>query len=538
MKRRQFLKSAAGAAVAGTAVLRESPAQAATSTNPLMELRYRRLVPEIFGTLADAPDDSPVVIIGSGFGGAVAAWRLAQAGIRSTVLERGSRWPIPSSTRAIFSPDSGYDGRAFWRRNGSTNTTGLGVGADYFGGVLDIVAFDGIDVMRAAAVGGGSIVYTGAHPLPSRSAFGQVFGDALDYDEMLTRWYPLAANTLGTSTMPDDIYGSKAYRHSRIWDAQATKAGYTSTPIPGIWDWEVMRAELSGDVRASATIGESNYGNANGVKRGLQMTYLKYAEESGLSTVYPGHEVLDVGVDADGRYIVDVQKVDPTGTVLSRRTITASRLVMAAGSIGTTELLMRARKSGALPNLNTYVGTGWGTNGDAYLTRGSGTVGIAQGAASASMVSGVVKGLPVTLENWYVGGLPIQLGVVGSLGMTLDDRRADFGLSSAGRLTLKWSGQADSTAALVKLNKKIASASSVGTSVWPLPEAIDTFTAHPLGGVVLGKATDGYGRVVGHPGLYVMDGALVPGNAGAVNPSITITALAERNIARIIADGV
>lgn len=63
------------------------------------------------------------------------------------------------------------------------------------------------------------------------------------------------------------------------------------------------------------------------------------------------------------------------------------------------------------------------------------------------------------------------------------------------------------------------------------------FTAHPLGGAVLGRATDGYGRVHGHPGLYVMDGAAIPGSTATVNPSLTITALAERNIEAIIRAG-
>ncbi|MER2206150.1 MAG: GMC oxidoreductase, partial [Rhodococcus sp. (in: high G+C Gram-positive bacteria)] len=73
-----------------------------------------------------------------------------------------------------------------------------------------------------------------------------------------------------------------------------------------------------------------------------------------------------------------------------------------------------------------------------------------------------------------------------------------------------------------------------------LPFAKDvnsSFTAHPLGGAVLGKATDGYGRVKGYDGLYVMDGAAIPGSTGTVNPSLTITALAERNIAQIIKSG-
>jgi cholesterol oxidase len=61
----------------------------------------------------------------------------------------------------------------------------------------------------------------------------------------------------------------------------------------------------------------------------------------------------------------------------------------------------------------------------------------------------------------------------------------------------------------------------------------DHLTYHPLGGAVLGKATDNYGRLAGHPGLYAIDGSLIPGNT-SVNPFVTITALAERNIEKII----
>ncbi|HMS13296.1 MAG TPA: GMC oxidoreductase [Microthrixaceae bacterium] len=64
--------------------------------------------------------------------------------------------------------------------------------------------------------------------------------------------------------------------------------------------------------------------------------------------------------------------------------------------------------------------------------------------------------------------------------------------------------------------------------------AAEPTTFHPLGGAVIGKVCDGFGRVLGQPGLYVNDGALIPGSTGCVNPSLTIAALAERNIARII----
>jgi cholesterol oxidase len=57
---------------------------------------------------------------------------------------------------------------------------------------------------------------------------------------------------------------------------------------------------------------------------------------------------------------------------------------------------------------------------------------------------------------------------------------------------------------------------------------VEEYTFHPLGGAVLGQACDGYGRLAGYRGLYVVDSALIPGSTGACNPALTVTALAER----------
>jgi cholesterol oxidase len=105
-------------------------------------------------------------------------------------------------------------------------------------------------------------------------------------------------------------------------------------------------------------------------------------------------------------------------------------------------------------------------------------------------------------------------------------------------LTWPKGGSRDTVEALRAVQNRMAQAGRTVVSAEPFTRDVDdTFTAHPLGGAVLGDVTDAYGRVKGHPGLYVMDGALVPGSTGAANPSLTITALAERNIAAVIAAG-
>jgi cholesterol oxidase len=217
---------------------------------------------------------------------------------------------------------------------------------------------------------------------------------------------------------------------------------------------------------------------------------------------------------------------------------------MAAGSIGTSELLIKARAQGALSNLNEHVGEGWGTNGDAIVVRSfSRIAGLTQGTPSASRITDTREGMPITFENWYVPGVPVDVGIIGSLGMAFDQtHRGRFVWNpDTEKVDLQWAadGNAEAHATMTAVNGYIASVSNTVPGARPFVDSVNgmNWTAHPLGGAVIGLATDDYGRVKGHPGLYVMDGAAIPGSTGAVNPALTIAALAERNIERIIAMG-
>ncbi|WP_188543388.1 GMC oxidoreductase [Rhodococcoides trifolii] len=539
MDRRQLLRLA-GAGLVGLAaqpLLKAGTAGAIPIGTPAI----RGLVPELFADPPRPPDHSEVIVVGSGFGASAAALRLAQAGSRVTVLERGLRWPR-DPWREIFPADMTADGRGLWHQQSFTNITGLPVGpVDYFNGVLDTTTFDNLSVWRGAAVGGGSIVYTGVTIAPDKRFFDLSFGGRLSYDDMAATWYPKARSMLRPSAMPDDVYASPNFAHSRTWDDHARKAGYDPQRVDGNWNWNVVRDEMSGRSRPSATVGRSTFGNSNGAKNDLTQNYIPQAEGTGNAVVCHSHQVSSIGAESGGRYRVEIKRLSPEGAVLETRTVTCDRLVLGAGSIGTTELLMRARSDGSLPNLNEFVGAGWGTNGDAAMTRSLGPMSSGpQGAPCASRVVDE-SGLPLSVENWYVPGVPTDLGFLGTLGMTIDPLRGSFGFDSAtNKLTLDWpkGGSRDTVEALRAVQSKMAQAGRTLPSAEPFTRDVDdTFTAHPLGGAVLGDVTDSYGRVEGHPGLYVMDGALIPGSTGAANPSLTITALAERNVAKVIADG-
>ena len=539
VKRRQLLQLAA----AGMVGLAVPPAitRSTASALPLGVPSIRNLLPELFADPPRPPDHSPALVIGSGFGASAAALRLAQAGTSVTVLERGLRWPR-DPFRDIFTADMTADGRGLWHQRSFTNLTGMPVGpVDWFNGVLDTTRYENLSVWRAAAVGGGSVVYTGVSIAPDKRFFDLSFGGRVDYDEMASQWYPKARSVLRPSTMPDDIYASPGFAHSRTWDDHARRAGFDPQRVDGGWNWNVLRDEMSGRSRPSATVGCSTFGNSNGAKHDLTQNYIPQAEATGNAVVCHSHEVVAIGTDSGGRYRVEVRRLDPEGNALETRTLTCDSLILGAGSIGTTELLVRAQATGALPELNEFVGRGWGTNGDAFMTRSLGPIGGGpQGAPCASRIVDDT-GLPLSVENWYVPGVPTEMGFLGSLGMTIDPLRADFRYDRAtDGMSLTWpkGGSRDTVEALRAVQNRMAQAGRTVVSAEPFTRDVDdTFTAHPLGGAVLGDVTDAYGRVKGHPGLYVMDGALVPGSTGAANPSLTITALAERNIAAVIAAG-
>ncbi|MCX0270092.1 GMC oxidoreductase [Nocardia zapadnayensis] len=524
----------------GSAVPRAEVGLPRAAAEPIWHELFAQWVPEIFGPVPAPPEHTEAIVIGSGFGAAVSALRLAEAGVPTTVLERGSRWPN-DPWREIFTGDDLPDGRGFWHTTSFTGVTKVPMQFADFGGVLDCTRFQGIDVWRGAAVGGGSVIFTGAMIAPERRFFDHVFGGVVDYGELDAVYYPRVRAKLRLDQMPEDIYRSAPFTHSRAWDDQVRKAGYRPVPNDSIFTWDVLRGELAGTVRASATAGRSNLGNSNGAKFDLNQNYLKDAEATGKAKIYPGHRVDTIAQEAGGRFVVTVTHLAPTGAIRGKRILTCDKLFLGAGSVGTSELLVRARATGTLPRLNEHIGDGWGTNGDVVLARGASSVaGNGQGVPSASRIFDDT-GMALSLENWYIPGIPFETGALASLAMVLDPTRTRFGYDPvSGGVGLSWPRRAQDevTAAARAVDRRIAERAGSLAEYSALGyDANAQFTAHPLGGAVLGRATDSYGRVHGHPGLYVMDGAAIPGSTGTVNPSLTITALAERNIEAIIRAG-
>jgi cholesterol oxidase len=305
----------------------------------------------------------PAIVIGSGFGGAVAALRLGLAGIDTLVLERGRRWRIRRDGNTFATLEQ-PDGRAYWLRD-RTGEAILGLPQlekpiDRYIGVLDIVEGAGISVGAGAGVGGGSLIFNAIIVQPRREMFERLFPRALDFGEFEDEYYPRVKRIIRAAPIPDDVLGTGYYLSTRVSLDQAHRAGFPTRPVDLAIDWDVVRDEMAGRRRPSAIAGQSIYGLNSGAMRSLDRNYLARAEASGHVEILPRHAVAAIERTRGGRYALTVHHLsDDGGTLAAPRRFLCNYLFLAAGSIGTTKLLVKARATGALPALNEHVGRHW-----------------------------------------------------------------------------------------------------------------------------------------------------------------------------------
>lgn len=488
----------------------------------------------------------PALVIGTGYGGAVAALRLAQAGVDVHMLEMGMAWDTPGSDGKIFCNTTAPDYRSYWLRTKTKAPLnyflGFPIDRDIprYTGILDAEEFSGITVYQGRGVGGGSLVNGGMAVTPKRENFAAVL-PSVNADEMYATYYPKANAGLGVNLIdPAWFESTPSYQYSRVGRKHADRSGFPWTFVPDVYDWDYMKREAAGTAPKSALAGEILYGNNHG-KKSLQQTYLAQAKATGRVTVSPLHRVTTVTPAAGGGYEVTVEQLTTTGDVTTTKTMLADRVFFAAGSVGTSKLLVKLRSTGALPDLDDEVGRGWGDNGNVMCGRANHLWDPTGKLQAAIPCSGI--------DNWSAGGafaevapLPTGIETYASfyLSITKNPNRGTFTWNAASKqvdLDWKTSWKQPSIEMAKSIFDRINSREGTiyRTDLFDIYKIWgDHLTYHPLGGAILNQATDNYGRLTAYPGLYVIDGSLIPGNT-SVNPFVTITALAERNIDRIIA---
>jgi len=473
--------------------------------------------------------DVEAICIGSGFGGAVASLRLAEAGIETLVLERGMRWPI-SAAGNTFCTIQNPDGRAAWLSNTTILPAPLpNSPINVFAGILDRKIGNGIIAYRGAAYGGGSLMYGGITYQPTRRLFEQVFPPTVDYDVLDRIYFPRVRQMLQATPVPDDIFQADAYLASRVLLNQATNAGFTTIKPPIALNWDVVRAELAGTVVPSVIAGEVYYGTNSGAKNSLDRNYLKLAEATGHVEVLTLHVVTAIEAAASGGYRVLANRIDAQGNVIAQKSFTCRYLFLAAGSLGTTELLVRAQARGTLRGLSSAVGQFWGTNSDSITIMVDATAtNISLGSPGVIAVQDLDNPIaPQILETFQA--LPLPNGTIGVLGQGIARPDGYFTYNpTTDSADLTWpASSANSQANLQALQQTYALLNEVNGTALAAPIS-QLYTGHPVGGAVIGAVCDPFGQVLGCPNLFVVDGALIPGSAACANPSLTIAALAEQ----------
>ncbi|MEU9247075.1 GMC oxidoreductase [Streptomyces shenzhenensis] len=496
-------------------------------------------------------DNAPAIVVGSGYGGAVAALRLGQAGVRTLMIEMGMLWNTAGSDGKVFCSTAAPDQRSMWFKSRTEAPLASFLWLDVvnknitpYAGVLDRVHYDNMSVYVGRGVGGGSLVNGGMAVTPLQSYFAEQF-PTVDASAMYNTYFPRARAMLGVNTIdPAWFESTEWYQFARTSRKAAANTGLKTTFVPNVYDFGYMEQEAAGTVTKSALGQEVIYGNNYG-KKSLDKTYLAAALGTGNVTIHTLERVKSVTRAGDGSYVLSVDRIDTTGAVVESKQYSCTYLFLGGGSLGTTELLVRARDTGALPALDSTVGGGWSTNGNTMVGRANHiwdttganqstmpVMGIDDWANTGNPVFAEIAPLPIGFETW------VSL----YLAITKNPQRASFTYDPASdKVKLGWTAaqSAVSVAMAKKLFDRINSANATIYRYDLFGSAskvfADDFCYHPLGGCVLGRATDDYGRVKGYSKLYVTDGSLVPGNIG-VNPFVTITALAERTMERVLAE--
>ncbi len=524
-----------------------------------------------------------VLVIGSGFGGSVAALRLTEKGYRVGVLEAGRRFddpahPVPSRRHQALPKTS-------WRIGGYLWAPPLGLT-----GIQRIHLLRGekgsrVLILAGAGVGGGSLNYANTLYRPAQPFFDDPQWSAVtDWRAELAPYYDQAERMLGVTTNPTTTPADVAIK--RVAERMGRGETFRPTPV-GVYFGDPPGDETpdpyfggAGPPRAACTeCGSCMTGCRNGAKNMLTENYLYLAERAG-ARIMPMTMATAVW-PCPGGYGVEVKR---TGTATRRRrTITTEQVIFAAGTYGTQKLLHRMKATGALPRLSDCLGAVSRTNSEAILAAERTAHRGDDHSRGVAITSSFHPDDRTHIEPTRYGPGSNAMGALSSLlidGGGPAPRWAKFLGQTAARpselprlFNLRhWSERTIIALVMQSRDNSVTVRATRGALGWgmrshpgpgePSPSWIpvahravrmlaeeiggfargtwlDLFdiptTAHFIGGAAIGESPstsviDAYHRIHGYERLHVVDGAAVSANLGT-NPALTITAQAERAMA-------
>ncbi len=521
------------------------------------------------------------LIVGSGFGGSVSALRLSEKGYSVGVLECGRRFAdneFPTSTGDLK--------RYFWNPR-------LGMK-----GIFRLTTFKDVSVVSGCGVGGGSLGYANTLYVPPKAFFeDRQWADMADWESELAPHYSEAQRMLGVVENPHDDPADQLLRE--LGEELGVGDTYKHTPVgiyfgePGKTVPDPFFGGEGPDRTGCHLCGRCMVGCQHGAKNTLVKNYLYFAEKRG-ARVMAERTVVDIrpigAADGSGGY--EVESVRSGAWFRKERKVQRARgVVVSAGPLGTNKLLQRCRLNGSLPRISTRLGELVRTNSESILTV----------TVPEDYHDDLIKRVAITSSIYPDPHTHIETVTYGDDGDSMrflytllvgDGTRLTRPLKLLVQLLLHpnrlvkvmfpkhWSRRTIILLIMQTLDNSIALRPRKGPfgSLWlqteqdpehPNPtfipianQAAEWFakrtggiaqssfteamfnipsTAHILGGAVIAPdATQGVidadQRVFGYENLLVCDGSAIPANVG-VNPSLTITALAEHAMSRIPAAG-
>ncbi|OBA57255.1 cholesterol oxidase [Mycobacterium sp. 1100029.7] len=520
--------------------------------------------------------DYDALVIGSGFGGSVTALRLSEKGYRVGVLEAGRRFEDQD-----FAKNS-------WHVRDYLFKPSIGCyGIQRIDLLSDAVVLSGAGVGGGSLVYANTL-YEPGDPFYADPRWSRI----TDWKDELAAGYDQAKRMLGVATYPrmtpsDKVMLQIATDLGVADTFHATKVGVCfdgadrTTAAPGAPVGDPYFGGAGPDRNACRHCGECMTGCRHNAKNTLVKNYLYLAEKSG-AQVHPLTTVVDVRPRMSGGYDVITRH---TGSKLGRRrrTFTAEQVVFSAAALGTQRLLHRLRDRGSLPNISPRLGELSRTNSEAILAVRArrDDVDYSEGVAITSSIhpdshthvepcryghDSNLMGLLGTVlvdgaanlhsgrrrwrtglkelvrqrqdlrrllnpKHWSEQTIPLLVMQTHDNSLTTFTRRWLFG-----RRMVTRQGVGEPNPTWIPVGHDVARRAAehldgIAGGAWADLADIP-MTGHFIGGCVIGEtAEDGvvdpYHRMHGYPGLHIIDGSTITANLG-VNPSLTITALAER----------
>ena len=514
-------------------------------------------------------DHVDVLIVGSGFGGSVAALRATEKGYKVAVIEAGQRF-----TDGTLPKNS-------WKLKQFLWAPRLGLR-----GIQRIHKVGNVMVLAGAGVGGGSLNYANTlYQPPAPFYVDPQWRDITDWHDELDPWYAQARAMLGVVQNPTVTPADEVYR--AVAEKMGVGSSFVLTPVgvffgrdgkqePGATVPDPYFGGAGPDRTGCTQCGDCMVGCKVGAKNTLVKNYL-YLAEAGGATIVPDTTVTEVRARAAGGYDV---VLTPTGWSRTTITVTADQVVLAAGTLGTQRLLHAMKDRGVLPKISQRLGLLTRTNSESILGASTPKVGAKNFSEGVAITSSFHPDSVTHIEPCRYGKGSNAMGLLATV-LTDGDGKTPRAFKAAGIMARhpvksarvmvphRWSERTIAVLVMQTLDNSITTFTKKGlfgrkvsatqghgapNPTWiPLGNeatrliaeeiggeaggswgdlANIPMTAHFIGGCAIGATPeqgviDGYQRLFGYDGISVVDGSAISANLG-VNPSLTITAQAER----------